>query len=532
MTTMILYNGPIYTMNPEQPRAAAIAIRDRRILAVGTEGKVHAAAGARAEMINLNGRAVIPALTDAHVHLIWYALSQREVQLDGFASYDEAVLHIAAVAEERPKGSWIIGRGWDQNRWGRWPAAAELDAVVPEHPVYMTRRDGHSVWVNSLALHRAGINEQTPEPAGGTIRREHGQNTGVLLENAIDLVRRHIPAPTDQERLDALRAVISEAHRYGMVGMHLPTNMSPGDGKLQLGDLQTLRERGELALRTLTYIGPDQLDAALEVGLRSGFGDDWIRLGGLKLFADGTLGSETADMLSHYEGRRHLGMAVLEVEQLNDFVQRANQGGLAVMVHAIGDAANRKVLNAIEAARPSAAPLMVPNRIEHCQVLHPRDIPRFAELGVVASMQPIHCISDIDAATQLWGERCANAYAWRALQHSGAVLAFGSDAPIEPLNPWLSIRAAVLRQRLDGTPSGGWYPEQTISLKDALAGFTSGTAFAAGVSQQQGQLIPGKLADLAVLAADPFTVDPTTLHLMSADLTILDGNVVWDRLQN
>ncbi|HWQ15418.1 MAG TPA: amidohydrolase [Roseiflexaceae bacterium] len=552
MPVTVLYNGPIYTLDPAQPRAQAIAVRDGRVVAVGSEGKVYGAVGGRGETINLQGRAVIPALTDAHVHLIWHALARRTVRLDDVADFDEALRRIEAAARGLPPGAWLQGGGWDHTRWGgRWPTAEDLDRVAPDRPALLSRKDGHSAWVNSRALEIAGIGDDTPDPPGGAIRREKGRATGILQETAIDLARRHVPDPSEAERLAAVEEAIAEAHSYGMAGMHLPTSMRPGDGALHLADLQTLRARGRLRLRCLAYLGLDALDQALALGVKSGLGDAWLRIGGVKLFADGSLGSETAEMLEHYEGRRHFGLPVMPVEELNDCVRRAIHGGLSVCVHAIGDAANRKVLDAIEAAlqiedsrlklEDSAAAgrapassfklqsSIIPNRIEHCQVLHPRDIPRFARLGVVASMQPIHCTSDMETADRLWGERCTYAYAWRALRDAGAVLAFGSDAPVEPLNPWLGVHAAVTRQRPGGVPAGGWHPEQRLTVEEALLGFTAGAACAAGMERELGALVPGKLADLTVLSADPFKLSPSELHTVCAELTMIEGDVVWER---
>ncbi|ABU59870.1 Amidohydrolase 3 [Roseiflexus castenholzii DSM 13941] len=526
---IILYNGPIYTLDPAHPRAQAVAIRNGRVIAVGSEGKVRAAVTGRAEGINLNGRALIPALTDAHVHLIAHALARRNVRLDDAATLDDALQQIGVAAERLPAGAWVQGRGWDHSRWGRWPTAADLDAVIGDRPAYFSRKDGHSAWVSSAALRLAGITAETPDPVGGAIQRERGEPTGILLETAIDLVRRHIPEPGQEERLAAVREAIEEAHSYGMVGMHLPTSMTPGDGRMTLDDLQTLRERGHLQLRCLVYLGLDGLDAALALGLHSGLGDRWIRLGGIKMFADGSLGSQTADMLAPYEGSSNRGIAVLSSGELRHAVRRAIHGGLAVMVHAIGDAANRKVLDAIEAALPGAPPLSIPNRIEHCQVVHPDDLPRFARLGVIASMQPIHCTADMEVADVLWGKRCAYAYAWRSFLDAGATLAFGSDAPVESLNPWLSVHAAVTRQRPEGTPDGGWYSEQRLTVEEALRGFCYGCAVAAGAAAEQGVIAPGMLADFAILSADPFKLDPSALHTIRAEMTILEGKVVWEQ---
>src|SRR6266508_2814491 len=549
MPTLIIYNGPIYTLDPAWPRVQAIGIRDGRVISVGSEGKVQAAVGGRAEPINLRGRAVIPALTDAHVHLVWHGLAQREIRLEGVDDLDVALQRVAAGAAGLPEGAWALGGGWDHSLWGgRWPTAAALDALIPDRPVLLSRKDGHSAWVNSLALQIAGIADDTPDPPGGSIQREKKRATGILFENAVDLVRRHIPDRTAEERLDALRDAMNEAHSYGMAGVHIPPGLRPGDAAMALADLQELRARGQLKLRCLVHLGLDGMDDALRLGIRSGLGDRWLRIGGVKMFADGSLGSETAEMLSHYEGRRHFGTATMTDAALNAAVQRAIAGGIAVIIHAIGDAANRRVLDAIELAQSQLSVVnsrlqettdglqttdhglrTIPNRIEHAQIVHPQDIPRFAQLGVIASMQPIHATSDMDAANRLWGERCATAYAWRALQAAGATLAFGSDAPVEPINPWLGIHAAVTRQRPGGYPAEGWYPQQRIDITSALRGFTVGAAIAAGASHEQGTLVPGMLADLAVLSADPFKISPSDLHAIQAEITIIEGDLGWTR---
>ncbi|HJZ48015.1 MAG TPA: amidohydrolase [Roseiflexaceae bacterium] len=540
MPTFILFNGPIYTLDPTTPRVQALAVRDGRVIAAGSEGKIQALLGGRAETINLRGRAVIPALTDAHAHFTWYALGRRELRLEGIDDLDVAIRRVADAAAALPEGAWLRGGGWDHSLWGgRWPRAADIDALAPDRPVLLTRKDGHSAWVNSRALELAGITDTTPDPPGGSIQREKKRATGMLFENAIDLVRRHIPAATQEERLAAIRAATVEAHSYGMAGVQIPPGLSAGDGALTLADYQLLRERGQLKLRCLAHIGLDGLDDALRLGIRSGLGDRWLRIGGVKMFADGSLGSETAEMLSHYEGRRHLGTATMSTEELDDAVSRALAGGIAVTIHAIGDAANRRVLDAIEAAlrglgTGSLTPtpnsqLRIPNRIEHAQIVHPHDIRRFARLGVIASMQPIHATADMEIADRLWGERCASAYAWKSLQDAGATLAFGSDAPVEALNPWLSVHAAVTRQRPGNIPPDGWYPEQRIDVMSALRGFTVGAAAAAGAAHEQGLLAPGMLADLAILSQDPFKIAASDLHTVTSELTMIEGEIVWEK---
>ncbi|MCU0495056.1 MAG: amidohydrolase, partial [Chloroflexaceae bacterium] len=365
-------------------------------------------------------------------------------------------------------------------------------------------------------------------PSGGYIQRDKaGQATGVLFESAMQLVQRVIPPPTPAERLDGARLALAEAASYGMTSVHIPTIMSQDDGGHNLGDLKLLYERGELTLRCLSSIAATDLDFAIALGMRSGLGDRMLRIGGLKIFADGALGSQTAEMLQPYEGSASKGMAVLPEEELRALVARANANGISVLVHAIGDAAVRKVLDAIEAAgRP---PLAMLNRIEHAQIVSPRDLHRFGELGVIASMQPIHATSDMEMADQLWGERCVTAYAWRTLLDAGATLAFGSDAPVDSFNPWHGVHAAVTRQKADGTPPGGWHSQECLTVEEALRAYCVGPALASGEAHEKGILAPGMLADLAVLNADPFKIPPRELRGVMADITMVEGRVVFER---
>jgi hypothetical protein len=343
------------------------------------------------------------------------------------------------------------------------------------------------------------------------------------------LVHSIIPPPSRAERIAALRLAISEALSYGLTALHVPPATNPSDGPETLIDLQTLHAAGELKIRVLAHLAGAHLDHTIALGLRSGLGDDWLRIGGLKLFADGSLGSESAHMLRPYEGRDHTGIAVIPPAELREIVTRANAHGMSVVVHAIGDAANRSVLDAIAAARATAIPLRLPNRIEHCQILDPNDIPRFAELGVIASMQPIHCTADMVMADRLWGSRCATSYAWRSLLSAGATLAFGSDAPVETLDPWAGIHAAVTRQTTDGRPEGGWYPEQRLTLSEAIAAYCIGPTIAGADADRRGRLRPGMLADLAVLNGDPFQLPASQLYTLHAELTMVGGQIVFTR---
>lgn len=544
MSTLVLYNGSMYTLNPGQPQATTLAIRDGHILAVGDEQTVVAAAGRHAPGINLYGRAVIPGLTDAHVHLTWHGLVSQRVRLEQATSLEMACTQIAGRTATLTPGAWLQGGGWNHTNWdGQWPQRADLDRVCPDHPAFLVRKDGHSAWVNSRALELAGIDDQTPDPPGGQIQRdERGQVTGILLEAAQELVRAIIPAITPAERLAALRQAQFEALRYGLTSVHIPPSPDPDDGRTTLHDLQVLRACGELRLRCLAHLAAPDLEAARSLGLRSGLGDPWLRTGGLKVFVDGSLGSETADMLEPYEGQHNTGIPVLSLAELHQLVSTARHAGISLVIHAIGDAANRKALNALQAAYGATASLAqsdpagngwhapaLPDRIEHAQLVHPDDLARFAALGVVASMQPVHVTADMLVADRLWGARCVTAYAWRSLRSAGATLAFGSDAPVESFNPWYGIHAVVTRQRMDGTPMAGWYPEQRLSLSEALHGYCRGPAVASAETHIKGMLAPGMLADLVVLAVDPYQIAPTALHAVQVDLTFVDGQVQFER---
>lgn len=529
MNTLILHNGPIYTLDPQQPVVRALAIRNGQVFALGSEGKVQAAAATQhAETINLHGRAVVPGLTDAHVHLTLHGLAARTVRLNEARSLDQALALIVKRVATLPADAWLEGGGWNHADWGgTWPTRDDLDRVCPNHPAILLRRDGHSAWVNSKALERAGITDTTADPPGGWIQRDQaGRATGILQEQASALVANLLKPPTPAERQSALTDALKEALSYGLTSLHIPATMEPTDGRATCSDLQVLRERGELPARCLFYLSSSDLDAAIALGLRSGFGDHWIRFGGVKLFADGALGSETAEMFAPYAGSTSMGLATIDFDELNSMFERANRAGIALAVHAIGDAANRKVLDAIELA-DAYTHLPLRNRIEHAQILHADDISRFAKLNVVASMQPIHATSDMATADRLLGERCATAYAWRSLLKAGALLAFGSDAPVESLNPWLGIHAAVTRQRPTGEPQGGWYASQRLTLEEALHGFIVGPASASGEAAFKGTLAPGMVADLAVLTQDPFHMPIEQLHSVTVALTLVAGQVVY-----
>jgi hypothetical protein len=505
------------------------------VLAVGSTADLRPFVGRDTDDIDLKGRAVVPGLCDAHIHLLWTGLGRINVDLEGVADFNDALKQIRAHAEQLPQDAWVRGHGWNHSLWGnRWPTATDLDRATGGRPAILSRKDGHSVWLNSRALELASIDRETPDPAGGTIARdENGDPSGVLFENANDLAYRVVPDYSWEERRHALQAIIAECNRRGLTSLHIP------EGPDTLALLRELRDQDRLTIRTLCHLRYSQLDPAIELGVRSGLGDDWVRIGGVKIFSDGSLGSCTCHMLDPFTGTAsNYGLPTIPEDELRDAVVRADSAGIAVAIHAIGDQANRTVLDAIEnarhereaAARRGTTMLgrpALPHRIEHAQHLAESDVARFAALGVVASMQPVHATSDYQIAERLLGaERCAWSYAWRPLQDTGAILAFGSDAPVETLDPWAGLHAAVTRQRADGEPPGGWHPELTISLNEALEAYVLGPAAASGEIGYKGALTPGNLADLLVLPADPFDVEPQSLWQMGVDMTIVGGKVI------
>jgi predicted amidohydrolase YtcJ len=532
MPDILFHDGPIYTLDSQRPRAEALLVRDDTIVAVGSAAEVREHARPGYESISLRGKALLPGLTDAHIHLLWTGQGRQRIDLEGVRSLDEALESIQQHAEGLPDDSWVRGHGWNHALWGdRWPTAQDLDRVTGGRPAVLSRKDGHSVWLNSRALAIAGIDENTADPDGGVIQRdERGQPTGILSENAMNLAWRVVPEPTAAENLEALRAIIHECNARGLTSLHMP------EGPETLAGLQTLHGLRQLNARCLFHLPYRQLNSYIDLGIRSGFGDPWVRIGGVKIFSDGSLGSCTCHMLRPFEGSAtNCGVPTIPEHELYDAVRRAIANGIAVTIHAIGDRANRTVLDAIEVQQrdsqqhESIAPRL-PNRIEHAQHLDPADVPRFAALGVIASMQPIHATSDWEVAERLIGsERSLWSYAWQPLQQSGAILAFGSDAPVETLDPWAGIHAAVTRQRQDGTPPGGWNGELALSLQEALWAYTVGPAIASGEPHLKGQLKPGMLADLIVTAADPFAVDPADLWRMDVTHTFVGGRCVWER---
>jgi predicted amidohydrolase YtcJ len=525
---LVLTNGLIHTQDPRQPLVSAVAIRDGKIMALGNDADMKDLLGSGGEWLDLNGRCVLPGFVDAHVHFEGFALSLQRVNLAGTANLDQALERIAARAGEQEAGVWLEGRGWNQTDWpdGAFPTASDLDQLIAHRPVYLSHKSGHAAWVNSLALKIAGITAATADPPGGQIQRDQqGQPTGILFEEAMGLVSRNFPRPTVEQVVAAMRQAQEFCFRAGLTGLH------DFDGRRCFRALQYLHLNGELSLRIAKNIPVKYIDEAVGLGLRTGFGDDNLWIGGVKMFADGALGPRTAAMLAPYEGEPdNLGIVVTDKEEMYAHASKASANGLSLTVHAIGDRANHDILDVYEAVRGEEAARDQPilrHRIEHVQILHPDDFERLAGLSVIASMQPIHATSDMDMADRFWGARNQNSYAWRTVMNTGATLAFGSDAPVDPIEPLKGIYAGVSRQRPDGSPGPeGWYPDQRLTMAETIAAFTLGAAVAGNRESRLGSLEAGKWADLTILDQDIFSIPTAEIPAVQVEGTVIGGKFV------
>jgi predicted amidohydrolase YtcJ len=513
---VILENGVIRTLYPALPKAHALAIAGELVAGgVGT----HETALASPERIDLGGRCILPGFTDSHVHFPTWALAQRQVRLEGTSSLDEALARVGEAVRSVPEGRWLRGLGW---RSGDWSPAVEptkeaLDAVTGEVPAALMARDYHSLWLNSAALARANGDLQVP---GGVVERdEQGEPTGVLREECAWHFRDAYVRPTHEEMVDASRDGIRLASSRGVVAIH------DKDGWLgALAVFQELHREGALTLRVWQSLPHDHVDRLTEIGVSSGLGDAFLKVGYIKAFMDGTLGSQTARML---DGS---GVEITSGAELEDIVRRSARAGFPVAVHAIGNLANREALDAFEATREDWKARGLRPRIEHAQLLAPEDVPRFAEIGVAASVQFSHAPSDRDLADRFWGELTGGAYAFRSLLDSGTHVANGSDAPIEELDPLAGIAAGVLRTIDD---RDAWHPEQGVTVEEAVHATCVAPAWLEGAERRRGQLVPGRLADLVVLDRDPFECEPDELPEVNVVATMAGGRWVhnpppWD----
>jgi predicted amidohydrolase YtcJ len=519
---VVITGARIWSDGRRQALVDAVAVGDGVVRAIGAAADVAPLAGPATLRLDAGGATLTPGFTDAHIHLVAWARSRDEVALADAKSRAEVLRRVRERAQAGPAAPVLLGRGWDDFGWSEPPGRAALDAACADRPVLLHRRDYHALWVNSAALAAAGITRETPDPPGGVIERDAaGEPSGVLREHAVRLVAALEPRDAAAD-LARVRRAVAALHAQGVTAVH--DFEGPEAQRVLLG----LRREDGLTLRVLMHVAHPALEATLAAGLESGIGDDGFRIGALKLFADGTLGSRTAAMLAPYDDRPGTGMDLIAPAELAVLVRRAFAGGLSVAIHAIGDRACRSALDALEAARPAEWRLALPPRIEHAQLLDPADLPRFARLGVAASMQPSHCVSDLAMARQGWGRRCDLAYAWRALLDTGAMLAFGSDAPVDPPETAAGLSAACTRRPPGAAPREALSPAQAITLDQALTAYTEAPARLAGQWPRVGRIAAGAAADLVLWDRDLHALDPAALAEARPAWTMLGGRIVFD----
>ncbi len=527
MTDLILLNANIHTMNPQLPRAEAVAVKDSRIIAVGKSPDVENLRGKSTRIINLEGKTVIPGLIDSHTHFLSFAHGLRRVDLHGITSAERLVTTIKAFCRRLGPNDWLLGAGWDKNVLGDESIFTKmvLDGIWPVGPAALQSKDQHVLWVNSKALEAVGIDASTSDPAGGKIDRDPktGEPTGILKEKACALVWDKIPRRSVSASRDLAKEAMRIANGCGLTGIQ--NHDDPGAFEL----FRQLQADGELTLRAAFWVPIQDLESAISQGLTSGSGTDFVRFGGVKMYADGSLGSQTAFMFEPFEGSDdNFGIEATSQEELTENSIRACRAKIGVAIHAIGDRAVHQSLNAIEESiRRTGEENRLRHRIEHVQLLHPEDVGRFAKLGVIASVQPVHAPADIDIAEKYWGKRARFAYAFRTLLKDQARVVFGSDAPIESIDPRKGIHAAVCRKRMGAVES--WYPEEKLTVTEAVSGFTGWAAYASYEEDLKGTIEKGKLADMVVLSQDVFQVDPDEIPRAEVELTILGGRIVFQR---
>ena len=535
---LILLHGKIWTGEASGEFAQAVAVSAGRILDVGTDKDISAYRGTKTEVMDLKGRRVVPGLMDSHVHFIQGGFQLLELDLKSTRNEEEFVQRIAAKAKTLAPGRWLLGGDWDEEAWpsAKLPTRALIDSVTPNNPVLLSRYDGHSELANSLALQKAGVTKETPDPTGGVIVRDPatGEPTGVLKDAAEGLLDRAVPRPTDGEMEEALRAALQEAARHGVTSIGDITVDGDSSNGSFTGEIQLLRraeQEGWLTCRIYAITPIADWRKLAEAGLAHDMGSDYLKLGAVKAFADGSLGSRTGWMFDPYaDDATNLGLPTALMNppsRMEELARGADAAGIQICVHAIGDRAISEMLD-LYARLGGDAPAAHRFRIEHAQHLRPQDFARFGKLGVVASMQPYHCIDDGRWAEKRIGhERARTSYAWRSMLKAGAPLAFGSDWPVAPLDPLLGIYAAVTRATLDGKHPEGWFPEERLSVEEALRAYTQGCAYAAFEEKEKGSIARGKLADFVVLSDDLLAVPPEKIKDTRVVMTIVGGKQVF-----
>lgn len=534
---VVITNARVYTVNAKQPWAEAVAIQGDKIVAVGNAAEIERYRGASSKVIDAGGKLALPGFTDCHIHFLDGALSLQRIYLDDAPDIAEIQRRVKTYADSHPKEPWVLGRGWQYSSVGptNLPDKKYLDEIVPDRPVYLESYDGHTWWANSKAMQLAGIKKDTPNPPGGEIVHDPktGEPIGVFKEStAEELVNRVIPAPTHEEKLQALRAGLKAANRVGLVRVH-----SAGGDLPEAELFEELHKAGELTVRMyLSYRAkPPEITAAgfgeIEEARRK-YHDEWVSAGAVKFFMDGVVESHTAAMLTPYSDDPKLsGETLWDPTVYKQMVAELDKRGIQIFTHAIGDRSVRLTLDAYENAAKVNGTKDRRHRIEHIETITAEDIPRFGKLGVVASFQPLHAYPN-DDTLNVWAhnvgpERVQRAWSWRSVENSGGTLAFGSDWPVVTLNPWPGVQNALTRQTADGNPPGGFVPKERISLEDTIRGYTLGAAFAGHREKTEGSLEPGKLADLIILGHDLFRIEPTQIEKTEVLLTMVGGKVVY-----
>ncbi len=500
---------------PGVPGANAVLWIDGIIQAVGPASALARSAPPGCPVFEYPGALITPGFIDSHTHFAQWALKRGQVDLSGAATRNEAVRRVAAGS---PEQGWVLGQGWDANGWSDPPTRGALDPVQPG-PVFLDSLDVHAGWVNSAALAAAGVSRGTPDPPGGRVVRDaSGEPSGLLLEHAVELVRRVVPEPPADRLREALLEGQREAHRLGVTGIHDVEDLRT------LQAFRALEAEDRLRLRVLFHPPAGELPRLAREGFRSGAGSEWITHGGVKLFLDGSLGSRTAWMLQPYEGSRDCGMPLASWEEAAAAVGMAAALGISATVHAIGDAAVRRALDLLE----PLPRLRLPHRIEHFQCVDPADVPRAGRAGIILSMQPAHLLVDVPLADRHWGKRGRGAYQFRTLAAHGAVLAFGSDAPVAPLDPRAGVFAAMDRRALGSGRDSAWYADERISFDAVVRGYTEAPARAAGWAPRLGVLVPGAAADLVAWGVDPGVQAGAGQAFLEArvQLTAVNGEIV------
>lgn len=530
----VFLNGKIWTVDASRPEAEAVALAGGRIIAVGSSKEIRSYIGPATRVTDLKRKRMLPGFIDNHTHFMSGGFQLQSVDLRSAKSEEEFAAIIKKRADERP-AKWITGGDWDHDLWssGKLPAKEMIDRYTPNTPVFVNRYDGHMALANSVALKRAGITKDTPDPPGGTIVRDPvtGEPTGLLKDEAMSPIWGLIPPPSDEDMLNAARIALNEAKRLGVTSIQ---DMAYSNGERDITTYNELNRRGELTARMncVSYISGWK-NLALS-GIQAPFGDEMVRLGSLKAFVDGSLGSSTALFFEPFlnENTHGLPMDVVTDGRLERWATSADSARLQLRVHAIGDSANSLMLDMFDRIMKKNPKWDRRFRIEHAQHIHPKDFSRFAALGVIAAVQPYHAIDDGRWAVKRIGdERCKTTYPFRSFLDHGIRMSFGSDWTVAPLDPILGIYAAVTRRTTDGANPNGWYPEQKISVKEAIECYTINNAYAAFEEKEKGSISVGKLADLVVLSDDILSIDPVKIESVKVEMTVLGGKTIYVRKQ-